>query len=190
MSLVSCMTLDAAFHLSVPQFPWLQSGLYTDWGTGVPGERYTSMALGRNPLKMIPGPCQNSLGCEGQRGKWMLSSRRSELRRERWKESDSPRGSQRQRVQTSVARLDPNRTHAVPRGLGTGRGTGGRAERATRGGLGEGRPRGPGACRVAIGPQCTEERYPGVPHSAPSARCGRGAHSPEALARAVNLQQQ
>lgn len=169
--------------------------LATKWalhkpGPGVPGERDTSVALGRNPQKASPGPCQNSLGCEGQRGRWMLSSRSSVLRRERRKEGDSLRGSQRRRVQTSVARLDPNRAHAAPRGLGTGRGAGGRAERARRGGLREGRPRGPGACCAAISPKRTEERHRGVPRGAPSARCGRGAHSPEALAPAVNLQQQ
>lgn len=158
MSLVSCMTLDSAFHLSVPQFPWLQSGLYTNRGSGVPGERDTSMALGRNPQKASPGPCQNSLGCEGQWGRWMLSSRRSELRHERRKESDSFRGSQKRRVQTSEARLDPKRTHAAPPPLGTGRGAGGQAERATRGELREGRPRGPGACRMALGPQRNDTR--------------------------------
>lgn len=128
------MTLDAAFHLFEPQFPWLQSGLYTNRGPGVSGERDTSVALGRNPQKANPGPCQNSLGCEGQRGRWMLSSSSSVLRRERRKEGDNLRGSQRRRVQTSEAELDPNRAHTVPRGLGTGRGAGGRTERARRGG--------------------------------------------------------
>lgn len=152
MSLVSCMTLDATFHLSVPQFPWLQSGLKTNRGPGVPGETGTSVALGRNPQKASPGPWQNSLGCEGQRGRWMLSSKSSVLRRERRREGDSLMGSQRQRVQTSVARPDPNRAHGAPHGLGTGRGAGGRAERARHGGHREGRPR---------GPQRTEERHPG-----------------------------
>jgi hypothetical protein len=83
------------------------------------------------------------------------------LRRERRRTGDSLRGFQRRRVQTSVATPDPNRSHAALRRLGTGRGAGGRAERDRLGGLREGRPRGPGAGRVAIGPQRTEERHPG-----------------------------
>lgn len=147
------------------------------------------MALGRNPPKASQGPCQNSRGCEGQRGRGMLRSRSSELRRGSREDRDTLGGSLRRRVQASGERLDPSQAHAVPRGLGAGSGAGGRAGRARRRGLGGGRPRGPGFCRVGIGPQRPRERHRGVPRRAPSARCGRGAHSPEALPRAVSQQQ-
>lgn len=83
----------------------------------------------------------------------------------------------------------PQQGTTAPRGLGARRGAGGRAERARRRGLGAGRPRGPEACRAVTGPQRPGEREAGVTRHAPSARCGGGAHSPEALARAVSQQQ-
>lgn len=147
------------------------------------------MALRRNPLTASQGPCQNSLGCEGQRGRWMLRSRSSELRCGSREDDDAPRGSLLQRVQASGGWLDPSKAPLLPAGLGADRGAGGRAERARRRGLGAGRPRGPGACRAATSPQRPGERQAGVPRRAPSARCGGGAHSPEALARAVSQQQ-
>lgn len=185
------MTLDAAFHLSVPQFLGLQSGLYTNRGPGSHERGIPPWLWEETHRRRVQALVKTLWAVRGSGvGGCELSSRSSVLRRERRKEGDSLRGSQRRRVQTSVARLDPNREHAAHRGLGTGRGAGGRAERARRGGLREGRPRGPGACRVAISPKRREERHRGVPRGAPSARCVRGAHSPEALARAVNLQQQ